>query len=100
MIAATLARNTTDTPDNITRTAMNLWLSARERIFYSHEHDEIRYQDHRFEEFWIERDEHYNNMAGEGSHFLPIPAEYPVTRDEFLKVMLPKYKSRSADLAR
>jgi hypothetical protein len=97
MIAATLARNTTDTPDNLTKTAMALWLSARERIFYSHEEDEVWHQDCLMETVLREKSDHYNDQ---GEIFRPIPDEYPVTRDQFLRVMLPKYKSRTAELAR
>jgi hypothetical protein len=99
LIAATLARNTTDTPDNLTKTAMALWFSARQQIFYSNDENEVQLQDHHFEQVMFEQDEYYNEMAGD-RHFLPIPDEYPVTRDQFLRVMLPKYKSRTADLAR
>lgn len=99
LIAATLARNTTDTPDNLTKTAMALWLSARERIFYSHEEGEVRQQDLQMDGVLYANEEYYNNMVSDHP-FPPIPDEYPVTRDEFLRVMLPKYKSRTADLAR
>ncbi len=97
LIAATLARNTTDTPDNLTKTAMALWLSARERIFFSHEEGEVWLQDCQMEAAISEKNDYYNDQ---GEHFLPIPDEYPVTRDQFLRVMLPKYKSRTAELAR
>ena len=95
MIAATLARNTGDAPDVLTNTAMTLWLMAREKIFRADYSEEIGQQDFALDS------EYSDYHAFMDDEFFPaIPDEYPVTRDRFLRVMLPKYKSRTADLAR
>ena len=72
--------------------AMRLWIISRKRINFAATTFEIQREDDDFENEIFPPDD---------EHFLPEPAdEYPITRDQFLRVMLPKYKSRTAELAR
>src|ERR1035437_9868229 len=89
MIAATLARNANIKPealaveaitDALSEFAMNLWLSARKQILTAAYDMEVYNQDYYFEHY-IERD-------------------FPIKRDDFLRLDLPNYKNRTADLAR
>jgi hypothetical protein len=93
LIAAALTRNTNDTPDNLTKTAMALWLSAREKIFLTNLTDEIWTQSCQLKS----QEEAYHDFMKEDRHF--FPGEEPITRDVFLRTMLPKYKNRADKLA-
>jgi hypothetical protein len=74
--------------------AMRLWIVARKRILLAVETSEIKTEDDDFEnEIYPHQNDPFPNEECRSS-------ESPVTRDLFLRTMLPKYKSRSADLAR
>jgi hypothetical protein len=74
--------------------AMSLWITARKRILLAVESSEIRREDDDFEnELYPHQNDPFPNAECRSS-------ESPVSRDLFLRTMLPKYKSRSADLAR
>ena len=94
-IAATLARNPGDDPLALTVKALDLWLAARENLFRADHRKAISEQNNclymEFGDFsaWISKPD-----------FPSTSGKYPVTRDQFLRVVLPKYKNRTADLAR
>ena len=93
MIAGTLARNLNDTPGALINTAMELWLSAREKIFTANLMDEIWDQNCEFKR----KEEAYHILMEENRHF--FPGEEPITRDVFFRTLLPKYKNRADKLA-
>jgi hypothetical protein len=89
MIAATLARNANYSldalavegiTDGLAEAAMYLWLSSRKQILTAAADEEVWNQDYDFEH--------------------PFERNFPMKRDEFLRLNLPKYKNRTADLAR
>ena len=83
MIAATLARNpTTDTPQSLVDYAMKLFLKAQ-RVVHFH---------------WIEVRLH--TRMEDTAILLWGAQEFPLKRDDFLRVVLPKYKSRADVLKR
>lgn len=94
-IAATLTRNPDDQPMVVTRKALELWLAAREILFRADYNEEITKQNNGLnEEFgdfsaWIQK-----------PVFSSTSNKYPLTRDSFLREVLPNYKNRTADLAR
>lgn len=89
-IAAMLARNITDKPSVLADAAMDLWLATRERIHLSQFENEIDCQNLHLNGSW----DFIDDWA------LLDEREYPIARDCFLRIMLPKYKSRAAELAR
>jgi hypothetical protein len=74
--------------------AMRLWIVARKRILLAVETSEIKTEDDNFENQLYPHQ--YDPFPNEGCR----SSESPVTRDLFLRTMLPKYKGRTADLAR
>ena len=94
MIAATLARNTNDTPNALVDCAMKLWLSARARIFDAENECEMSGQDMRLLFAYSSKLALESNVQFGG-----IRAKNPLTRDRFLKAMLPQYKGRADKLA-
>jgi hypothetical protein len=93
MIAATLAgsAHTSDfgafVPSLFTQRAMKLWLAAHDTISWADYEDEIGRQERNHQDF---KDAIY-------LHFQRSD-KYPVTRDEFLKKMLPHLTSRAHEL--
>ena len=74
--------------------AMRLWIVARKRILLAVVSSEIKRADDDFEdELYPHQNDPFPNDECRSS-------ESPVSRDLFLRTMLPKYNSRSADLAR
>jgi len=93
-IAATLARNTNDTPNALVDCAMKLWLAARARIFNAENECEM------FVENLNLKLAYASKLASESNvQFAGIMAKHPLTRDRFLKTMLPQYKGRADKLA-
>jgi hypothetical protein len=119
-IAATLARNTKDTPDALADAAMNLWFAARARIITSTCKLEIWRQDNKLEqktyphgvglfrrdlarllEEWDQdRDLEQRIYPCGRKLFDSKLTRFPLTRDDFLRKVLPQYKNRTADLER
>ncbi len=101
MIAATLAQSTNDKPDSLTDAAMTIWLSARKRIFQAADHLEIYEQDLQLDvdgsvaEF--NRDWEANNL--DEIRVSTDERAYPLSRDDFFRMILPKMKSRPAEVA-
>jgi hypothetical protein len=87
MIAATLYRNLSDTSDKLAAKAMELWFSARKRIFTSLNESEIILQNIQLNKV---TDEIFQSLESS----LPMPDKFPLNRNEFLKKMNPKNKSR------
>jgi hypothetical protein len=96
LLAAVLSRNIDDKPNELADRAMNLWLAAQERMFLADLRSEFELQDMHFVQLERESDEF---DPGEEERF-SASDKYPVTRDVFLRRVLPKYKHRTADLAR
>jgi len=95
MIAATLARNIEFKPKELVEAAMQLLLAARQRIWFCYDENDLEMQDSNLEDYNWQRD-----YVPVKSFFGHVSKEQPVTRDQFLRKLLPQYKSRSADLAR
>jgi hypothetical protein len=95
MIAATLARNTTDTPDALAKTAMNLWLAARRQIWATNSEQDVVIDDLDLSGTYPYNDDGIPAEFGRWES----RGEFPVKRDKFIQAMLPRYKSRADKLA-
>lgn len=96
MIAAILARNTTDTPDALAKTAMNLWLAARRQIWATNSEQDVVVDDLHLSGTYPYNDDGIPDEFG----LWESSREFPVKRDRFLQAMLPHIKNRTAELAR
>jgi hypothetical protein len=98
LIAATLARNTADfVPYELTKKAMGLWYSARAEIYRADIEGGLVDQDVGMH---IDKSERAAVHAQKVTEPFTPAGQYPVTRDVFLRTVLRKYKSRTAELAR
>jgi hypothetical protein len=78
-LAATLARNSNDTPHGLVDAALEVWKAAEAAL-----DAEAR-----------ATDAHAASEAQAAA--LPMPERYPVTLDQFLRLLLPKLKGRTFD---
>lgn len=97
LIAAMLARNTSDSPSRLSDTAMEIWLASRERIYIADLKDETRKQLSQWEDS-------VNNLRRSLDHFTNADFDQGgtvISRDTFFKrVLPPSQKNRSYDLAK
>jgi hypothetical protein len=92
IIAATLwgsQKTTQFWPSVLAKKAMELWFSARDTIFWADYEDKIGRQEQRWQDW---NDASYRVFQRSD--------KYPVTREQFLKKMLPSCKDRAHELAR
>jgi hypothetical protein len=107
MIAATLASNIkqekywaltheekSDWADELAFAALNLWITSRKVVVCSLENSSIKKADEEMHKELFP----YDKTPFPGDRWEGI--ERPVSRDLFLRTMLPRYKNRTADLAR
>lgn len=92
-IAARLTRERYQMPEDLIKTAMKLWLSAREKIFLTNLMDEIGEQNIDFKD----REKSFHVFMQEATTF--SSGDEPITRDYFLQKVLPRYKNRADKLA-
>ena len=97
MIAATLSPKVDGYPDDwpdeeLVRAARRLWLSARKILF-----DSVRIPVVALEDARNKEEESIRKLERER---FPFILDEKVTREVFLRIMLPQFKNRSADLAR
>jgi hypothetical protein len=84
MLAATLAHTANDDPLYLISKAAGLWEKAEAYL-------DLMYTEASLSEEQLARQAEFQA--------LPKPRKYPVTRDEFARLMLPHLKGRTADLA-
>ena len=101
LIAATLARNTDDSPEALAARAMKIWLASRIQICVTDVKGEVEDQNR----VWV-WDKSQCSSEADNDFSLPKDSfqptgEYPVNRDQFLQTMLPiSKKNRTYDLAK
>jgi hypothetical protein len=83
ILAATIRQYPDDSPESLMERAMSFWMEARHTILMADFADEIGRQDKEFETW---KDVAYR-------YFQPSD-KYPITRDEFLRKMLPQSANR------
>jgi hypothetical protein len=88
-LAATLARNPADEDFRLLLRALELWQGA-EMVLRAERETQLRRNQPAYMQAYLEQ-----AVLGP----LPTPKRYPVTRDEFARLMLPHKKGRTADLA-
>jgi hypothetical protein len=93
-LAATMARTIQDNPDSLADFALKIWFAGRRRLLWAGFGHEAHKNEFDWNRAMGER------IGGPVVRRFESTKKYPISRDAFLRVMLPQYKGRTADLAR